>query len=1019
MYKATTSRRTVALVALAVVGITTTGSAQLLCEDDPTRTVFAGAENRECETGDATLSGRAPCGPVSGCGQFDGDQTACEMAFGFERGGPVVSCWYETESDRCLRCDSEEQSDLNCVNTCDPPECPSDPDRTYAGGGNSRRAQLNGVPQPSPSGCEQFDENQTACEAAFTLEQEAFVVPVSCEYDSDSGDCEACGRFAESECSNACLPPPTCLDDSLSFAGGPGDRACRDFSNRESCEAHFARNGNGRDVSCFWDDDNFAQTSGIRLGECRGCTLHNEADGRCTNHCAELPGCGEDPTRELVGGPGSEGCRRLANDAEACESAYVIGSSGVATACVTQPRCEPCGGDRREIAVGAVTQGLFIPSGCLNDCVEPPECLDDSLDFVGGPGTQACRQFDDNQAACEMSYALSGNFGPVSCWYDEEDGDCRGCIPEDDGDDCTNVCQLPPPCAEDPSRTDFVGGAHSEACRVYDGNETSCDAAYARRSNGEVVSCFYDDSEDECVDCGPSNQTDLGCSNSCLPPPSCERDAGRTDFVGGPNSRACRVHDGDETACNAAFARRHDGEIVSCFYTDGDCLGCGPQNQSDAGCTNSCAPLPSCELNPSRTDFVGGPNTGACHTYDNDETACELAFARSGQDEIVSCWYEDDSDLCRGCSARRRADGDCLNECSLPDLCQRDSTRTVFVGDDDGCAEIGSNEALCNSSFASIDYEDSEEFAYSCYFDAEDARCRGCDPDAQNRGQCNNTCAPPPFCMDSNRTDLSDCFSITDLEQCGNSFSVGYDGMPTSCFVRDRCLGCGLTNQAEGLCQNSCFEAVEMDDDDDVPADTEDGGPNDGDGNDDGVLDSVQPDVTTLPRPDGGYVTMITAGGCMQNMMVRTVSADDLPADPDFAFPFGLVEFKLNCDTADITMIFHGSSDTADLAYRKYGPLPPTFATPQWYTLEDVVFASTTIAGEPAITASFTLVDGERGDDTPVDGMIVDQGGPGSPTDTPVVVVPAAAPAVSWWGLLLGLALLSLLALRRLDIGRA
>jgi hypothetical protein len=88
--------------------------------------------------------------------------------------------------------------------------------------------------------------------------------------------------------------------------------------------------------------------------------------------------------------------------------------------------------------------------------------------------------------------------------------------------------------------------------------------------------------------------------------------------------------------------------------------------------------------------------------------------------------------------------------------------------------------------------------------------------------------------------------------------------------------------------------------------------------------------------------------------------------------------------------------------YRKFGKVAPNFAGPsRFYTLPGATFGMTTIAGEWTVpTATFTLTDGQLGDDTGVDEMIVDPGGP-------VLPAPTGAPAVSRWGLIALVGLLS------------
>ena len=71
----------------------------------------------------------------------------------------------------------------------------------------------------------------------------------------------------------------------------------------------------------------------------------------------------------------------------------------------------------------------------------------------------------------------------------------------------------------------------------------------------------------------------------------------------------------------------------------------------------------------------------------------------------------------------------------------------------------------------------------------------------------------------------------------------------------------------------------------------------------------------------------------------------------------------------------------------------PNFNTPQWYTLPGVTFGTEDIEGQTVAYAEFTLIDGQFGDDTGVDGVIYDQGGPGQP--------PVWIPTMTGWGMII------------------
>jgi hypothetical protein len=179
-------------------------------------------------------------------------------------------------------------------------------------------------------------------------------------------------------------------------------------------------------------------------------------------------------------------------------------------------------------------------------------------------------------------------------------------------------------------------------------------------------------------------------------------------------------------------------------------------------------------------------------------------------------------------------------------------------------------------------------------------------------------------------------------------------------------------------------------DGDGVPGTTEDGAPNGGDGNGDGIPDRDQPEVTSLPSAPGrGYLTLIA--DCGQNLNVAAFTEPQLGNDTPFNYPFGLLGFTLPCSPANVTVLYHGASiPLVPQIYRKYGPVAPVFGAAQFYTLPGVVFDTTTVAGQAVARVRFTLTDGQLGDDTAVDGLIIDQGGPAVPAASPAPIVSRA-----------------------------
>ena len=156
--------------------------------------------------------------------------------------------------------------------------------------------------------------------------------------------------------------------------------------------------------------------------------------------------------------------------------------------------------------------------------------------------------------------------------------------------------------------------------------------------------------------------------------------------------------------------------------------------------------------------------------------------------------------------------------------------------------------------------------------------------------------------------------------------------------------------------------------------------PNGGDGNGDGIPDHTQSTVASIPAATGsGYLTL-QSSCTLQEVYVTTASAMPSP-DPGFQYPHGMIAFRAPCPSATFSLFVYGSGAVS--AYRKFGPLPPG-GPQQWYGIP-ATFGTATVGSLHPHRIGFSLTDGGTGDDTPVDGVIVDQGGPSGPTNIPTL----------------------------------
>jgi uncharacterized repeat protein (TIGR01451 family) len=196
-----------------------------------------------------------------------------------------------------------------------------------------------------------------------------------------------------------------------------------------------------------------------------------------------------------------------------------------------------------------------------------------------------------------------------------------------------------------------------------------------------------------------------------------------------------------------------------------------------------------------------------------------------------------------------------------------------------------------------------------------------------------------------------------------------------------------LANNTDNTGNGGTAGAAAGDTDGDGVSDTiEQGAPNGGDGNGDGIPDYQQSTVASLPAATGsGYLTLQSS--CpLQQVSVITSGAIPTP-DPGHIYPHGLISFRAPCSSATFSLYVYGSAATA--VYRKFGPLPPG-GPQQWYGIP-ATFTTATVGTLHPRRIDFSLTDGGTGDDTPVDGVIVDQGGPSTPA--------GGAPTLSVWAL--------------------
>ena len=181
-----------------------------------------------------------------------------------------------------------------------------------------------------------------------------------------------------------------------------------------------------------------------------------------------------------------------------------------------------------------------------------------------------------------------------------------------------------------------------------------------------------------------------------------------------------------------------------------------------------------------------------------------------------------------------------------------------------------------------------------------------------------------------------------------------------------------------------------------VPPDVQDAGPNGGDGNGDGIKDSKQTTVASLPSATGGGYITVAITGCVQIEQVQAHTYESVStSDPGYSYPFGLVGFEIPCFSATVRIYYHGAGSLEGFTYRKYGPTPADWGTSLWYTMPGVTLGTEVIGGATVPYAEFDLIESELGDDTNGDSTIFDQGGPAQQ------VGPTSIPTLNEWGMII------------------
>lgn len=204
------------------------------------------------------------------------------------------------------------------------------------------------------------------------------------------------------------------------------------------------------------------------------------------------------------------------------------------------------------------------------------------------------------------------------------------------------------------------------------------------------------------------------------------------------------------------------------------------------------------------------------------------------------------------------------------------------------------------------------------------------------------------------------------------SLDITGKALTATVTVIDSNLTYGFGDTSE-FSQNISVGSATDFDSDGISDEEENAAPNNGDGNDDGTLDSLQSTISSYRINNSSTYATFTTDGCSENGTVSSLGESDLVAqDSNFEYPFGLTDFSLNCSrggTVEVTKIIFTNDYVDSMTVRKYRPNEPE----HFFEVPGSSVLSGTIGSEPVVILSYSIQDGGSMDDDGLEnGVIVD-----------------------------------------------
>lgn len=143
---------------------------------------------------------------------------------------------------------------------------------------------------------------------------------------------------------------------------------------------------------------------------------------------------------------------------------------------------------------------------------------------------------------------------------------------------------------------------------------------------------------------------------------------------------------------------------------------------------------------------------------------------------------------------------------------------------------------------------------------------------------------------------------------------------------------------------------------DGVPASIEDAAPNGGDANADGIADSLERNVASLPNAVDGRNTTLVMSPAVSGCELSSVTDAAAPDDPGYTYPAGLTTYTAGCDNDSAThLALYSYGETCNrLAVRSYDAKNGTYST-----IDTATIQQTTIDGAVVAIGAFDLPGGD------------------------------------------------------------